>query len=69
MGKRERRLWRKMLEDPGPRSPAPPRSSKGAPYGARKVRTEKGTRREKKGEAPSPRGSREHLCGLRNVPT
>ena len=41
MGKIERRLRRKVLEDPGPKTPAPPPSSRGAPYGASEVTTER----------------------------
>ena len=40
MLKIERRLRRKILEDPGPRPPAPPPSSRGAPYGASEVTAE-----------------------------
>ena len=40
MVKIERRPRRKMLEDPGPRSPAPPPSSRGTPYGASEVTAE-----------------------------
>ena len=41
MGKIERRLRRKVLEDPGPRIPAQPPSSRGAPHGAREVTAKK----------------------------
>ena len=40
MVKIERRLRRKILEDLGPRPPAPPPSSRGAPYGANEVTAE-----------------------------
>ena len=40
MVKIERRLRRKMLEDPGPKSPAPPPSSGGAPYSTSEVTAE-----------------------------
>ena len=40
MGKTERRLRRKRVEDPSPRSPAPPPPSGGAPYGASEVTAE-----------------------------
>ena len=40
MGKIEGRLLRKMLEDPRPRSPAPPLSSRGAPDGASEATVE-----------------------------
>ena len=40
MGKIEGRLWRKMLEDPGPRSPAPLPPWRGAPYRASEVTEE-----------------------------
>ena len=41
---------RNVLEDSGPRSPAPAPSSREAPYGASKVKTENGTRRERRGK-------------------
>ena len=40
MGKRERRLRRKELEDPGSRLPAPPPPSRGAPHRDREVTAE-----------------------------
>ena len=40
MVKMERRLRRKMLEDPGPRSPATPPPPRGTPYGVRGVNAE-----------------------------
>ena len=36
----ETKLRRKVLEDPGPRLPAPPSSSRGAPYGAKEATAE-----------------------------
>ena len=41
MGKIERRLRRKVLEDPGPKQPAPPPSLRGAPYRASEVTAER----------------------------
>ena len=41
MGKRERGLRRKELEDPEPRVPAPSPSSRGAPNKAREVTAER----------------------------
>ena len=40
MGKIERGLRRKVLEDPGPKLPAPPPSLRGASYGVREVTAE-----------------------------
>ena len=52
MGKRERRLRRKVLEDPGPKLLAPPPSSRGPPNGTSKVTAE---RRLEVTEAPRDR--------------
>ena len=52
MGKIERRLRRKVLEDPGPKPPAPPPSSRGAPNGDSEVIAE---RRVTVTEAPKDR--------------
>ena len=41
MGKIKRRRRRKVLEGPGPKLPAPPPSSRGAPYGTSEVTTER----------------------------
>ena len=52
MGKTERRLRRKVREDPGTEIPAPPPPSRGALYGASAVTTE---RRLEVTEAPRDR--------------
>ena len=55
MGKRERRLWRKVLEDPGPKLLAPPPSSRGTPNRDSEVTAE---RRLAVTEAPRERQKR-----------
>ena len=58
MGKTERRLRRKRVEDPSPRSPAPPPSLREPPYGARE-----GTAESRLAITEAPRDRQDKISG------
>ena len=65
MVKIERKLLRMIMEDPGPRPPAPPPSSRGAPYRASETQEPTGARASSNEsfQHQGPHGAREREAG------